>query len=179
MARQFKDFENISMGDFIAFERGYHLLTITGHKEDIITNAKKEEREVDIFEVVSDTGATMNFTLYFLPSTQWTYKKLLHSCGAKVEEMKGTQNLDLDKLIGKRFGAFVELEEVDKWDEQKGMTVTKRYPRVNASKFYTEEKTIELMEKEMKTTINQANKDLNSWGANDDMTPIDDGDVPF
>ncbi len=179
MARQFQNFENISMGDFVPSERGYHILTITSHKEDTIKNAKGDVRDVDIFEVVSDTGATMNFTLYFMDSTQWTYKKLLHSCGAKVEDMKGNQVVNLDKLIGKRFGAFVELEEVDKWDESKGQTVTKRYPRVNASKFYTEDKAIELMEKEVQSTITKANKDLNNWNNNEDMTPIDDGDVPF
>ena len=74
------------------------------------------------------------------------------------------------KLIGKRFGCFVEIEEVDSWSEEKGQTVTKRYPRVSIQKAWTEEKTLELME----TYVPKDNKkDI-------DMTPVnDDGDLPF
>lgn len=178
MARIFKDFENINMNDFVPFDKGYHVLTITSHKEDTMTNRNGEVKDIDVFEVTSDTGATMRFNLYYGEKTLWTYKKLLHSCGAKTDEMKGNQNIDLDKLVGKRFGAFVDIEEQDKWDETKGQTVTKKYPRVNANKFYTESKCIELMEKSANDVIDKANKDLNNWN-NNDMTPIDDGDVPF
>ena len=71
--RSFKNFESIANGDFVAFTEGYHVVTITGHKEDV----SKKGQDIDIFELTSDTGATTNLTLYFGEKSLWTYKKLL------------------------------------------------------------------------------------------------------
>lgn len=179
MARKFEDFENISMGNFVPFELGYHLLTITGHKEDKKENKKTGEiRDIDIFELTSDTGATTNLTLYYTPNAYWTYKKLMSVCGVKVDQLQGTQNLNMDNLIGRRFGAYVEMEAVEKWDETKGQMVTKRYPRINAAKIYTEEKAQELkatwvppVETRTQAPSNTYNEPLGE--------PVVDEDMPF
>lgn len=164
--RSFKNFESIANGDFVAFTEGYHVVTITGHKEDV----SKKGQDIDVFELTSDTGATTNLTLYFGEKSLWTYKKLLTITGAKTSEMKGNVNIDFDKLIGRRFGCFVEIEEIESWNEEKGQTVTKKYPRASIQKAWTEEKTLELMETYVPK---ESKKDI-------DMTPInDDGDLPF
>lgn len=177
--RVFNDFENITMGDFVAFTEGYHVLTITGHKEDVRENkATGEKKDIDVFEVMSETGATTTLTLYYTENAYWTYKKLMAVCGAKVDTMKGNQNLNLDNLIGKKFGAFIELQAVEKWDETKGQMVTKRYPRVNMVKVYTEEKTRELASTYVapvqQTTSAPAPEQTQSFG-----TPVIDDDLPF
>ena len=171
MARIFENFESINMGDFVPFTEGYHVLTITGHKED-----NRNGKEIDIFEVTSDEGATTNLTLYYTPNAYWTYKKLMAVCGAKVDQMKGNQNLNLDNLIGKRFGAYVTMEAVEKWDENKGAMVTKNYPRINMTKVFTEEKTQEL-KKSFVAPIQQATAPVND--NNDFGVPVVDEPLPF
>lgn len=169
MARLFKNFEDITMNDFVAFTEGFHVLTITGHKEDVKTNKNGETREVDIFELTNAEGANTMLTLYYMPQALWTYKKLMHCCGANIQKMQGDLNIDMNKLIGKSFGAFVELEEVEKWDENKGVMVTKRYPRINMTKIYTLEEMLSKAESMAK------------FESKDDMVeePAIDGDMPF
>lgn len=173
MARMFENFESINMGDFVPFEEGYHVLTITGHKED-----NRNGKDIDIFEVTSDEGATTNLTLYYTQNAYWTYKKLMAVCGAKVDQLKGNQNLNLDNLIGKRFGAYVTLEAVEKWDENKGAMVTKHYPRINMTKVFSEEKTQELKKSFVapvkNTTPANTQTNDNFFG-----TPTEDEPLPF
>lgn len=169
MARLFENFESINMGDFVPFTEGYHILTITGHKED-----NRNGKDIDIFEVTSDEGATTNLTLYYTPNAYWTYKKLIAVCGGKVDQMKGNQNLNMANLIGKRFGAFVQMEAVEKWDDNKGMMVTKNYPRINMVKVFSEEKTQELKASYVPTV--QAVKPVENETIG---TPVEGEPLPF
>ena len=115
MIEKFADFENSQYLD----KEGVFTFTITN--AELTTSSKGDPMWK--FNCKSDAGMT---TLYhvILPTTKWSFNKLIAACLNLTPEQKKTFELDYEtigrRLIGKTFDGTVEMELFEK--EVKGTT---------------------------------------------------------